>query len=305
MLELKEISRRGMFGVLAGSGAALLAACGGRTVAGAGGAGGSAAGTSGAGGAKGTGGSGGAPADESCVVTPEGEVGPYFTDDSAAAYNRSNIVANIDGTEVQEGVPLTLKITVVDSEKGCAPYVGAQVDIWHCNASGVYSNESVESTLGKSWLRGYQITNAKGQVTFTTIVPGWYSGRTTHIHLRLRSSYDDAAGLSDGTNTTQLFFAQTLVDTLDTTVAPYSAEGVNPTTNATDRVYAVQTSGNMQMTLSGDDTNGYTAAVTISLPITTEYDGGVGGGMGGPPDGGFGGPPDGGLPDGAPPDGGP
>jgi protocatechuate 3,4-dioxygenase beta subunit len=181
---------------------------------------------------------------------------------------------------------------VVDTQKGCAPYVGAQVDIWHCNASGVYSNESVESTLGKSWLRGYQITNAKGQVTFTTIVPGWYSGRTTHIHLRLRSSYDASSAASDGTNTTQLFIDQALIDSLDTSVAPYSAEGKNPTTNAGDHVYAVQTSGTMQMTLAGDTTNGFVASATIRLPITTEYDGGAGGGPGGPPDGG---PPDGGT----------
>jgi protocatechuate 3,4-dioxygenase beta subunit len=292
MFDQDAISRRGLLGVLAKSGAVLLVGCGTSAVTGtsgtggAGGTGGTSATTGGAGGNGGAGGSSGA----SCAVTPEGEVGPYFTDDSAAGYNRSNIVANIDGTEVQEGIPLTLKITVVDTEKSCAPYVGAQIDIWHCNASGVYSNESVESTLGKSWLRGYQITNAKGQVTFTTVIPGWYSGRTTHIHLRLRSSYDDAAGLSDGTNTTQLFLDQALVDTIDTTIAPYSAEGTNPTTNAGDRVYAQETSGKTQMTLVGDSTNGYTASVTIGLPITQDYDAGAGmgagGGMGGPPDGG-------------------
>jgi protocatechuate 3,4-dioxygenase beta subunit len=298
MLERDGISRRGLLGVLAKSGAVLLVGCGSSALTGTTGTGGT-GGTGGAGGTSttGTGGAGGSSGG-SCAVTPEGEVGPYFTDDSAAGYNRSNIVANIDGTEVQEGIPLTLTITVVDTEKSCAPYVGAQIDIWHCNASGVYSNESVESTLGKSWLRGYQITNAKGQVTFTTVIPGWYSGRTTHIHVRVRSSHDEAAGLNDGTNTTQLFIAQTLIDTIDTTVAPYEAEGTNPTTNAGDRVYAQETGGTMQMTLVGDNTNGYTASAVVRLPITQDYDAGAGmgagGGMGGPPDGGMGGPPDGG-----------
>ncbi|HEY1585028.1 MAG TPA: hypothetical protein VGH63_05020, partial [Polyangia bacterium] len=69
-----------------------------------------------------------------CAVTPEGEIGPYFADDSDPRFNRSNILANLDGTNAQTGIPLTLTVTILDSEKGCAPYVNAQVDIWHCNS---------------------------------------------------------------------------------------------------------------------------------------------------------------------------
>jgi protocatechuate 3,4-dioxygenase beta subunit len=270
MIARKEISRRGLLGMLAGSGAALAFGCG-DTVMNIGGAstGGSATGGGGAGGSTAsttasTGTGGGA-----CAVTPEGEIGPYFTDDSASGFNRSNIVANVDGTEAQEGIPLTLTITVVDTEKSCAPYVGAQVDIWHCNAAGVYSNEASESTTTQTWLRGYQLTDGSGQVTFTTVIPGWYSGRTTHIHLRVRSSYSDASSTMDGTNTTQLFFDQTLIDGLATSVTPYSSEGTNPTTNASDHVYTPETKGETLMTLSGDATSGYTAVVTIGLPITS------------------------------------
>src|SRR5262249_50437705 len=157
----------------------------------------------------------------------------------------------------------------------------------------VYSDEASESTTGQTWLRGYQITDAKGQVTFTTIFPGWYSGRTTHVHFRVRSSYSEAAGLSDGTNTTQGFFDQAIIDTLATSVSPYSAEGKNPLTNASDRVYAAETAGETLMSLTGDPPSGFPATFTIRLPITTEYDGGMG--MGGPPDGGMGPPPDGGM----------
>ncbi len=227
-----------------------------------------------------------------CAVTPEGEIGPYFADDSAAGFNRSNLLSNVDGTSTQAGIPLTLNITVLDAQKGCAPYVGAQVDIWHCNASGVYSDIAAESTSTEQWLRGYQLTDASGRVTFTTIVPGWYSGRTTHIHLRLRSSYSEASSTSDGTNTTQCFFEQTFVDRLSTAVAPYSAEGKNPTTNAGDRVYSQQESGANLLTLTGDDTSGYTASMTIYLPITADYDAaspGGGPGAGGMPEGGPGG----------------
>lgn len=209
-------------------------------------------------------------ADAECAVTPEGEIGPYFADDSDPRFNRSNILSNLDGSNTQTGIPLTLTITVLDAEKGCAPYANAQVDIWHCNAAGIYSDQSVESTLSQTWLRGYQLTDDNGRVTFVTVIPGWYSGRTTHIHLRVRSTYSEASSTSDGSNTTQLFFDQTLIDTLAASVAPYSGEGENPTTNASDHVYDGETEGANLLAMSGDDTNGYVAAVTIRLPITSE-----------------------------------
>lgn len=203
-----------------------------------------------------------------CSTTPEGEIGPYFADDSAAGFERSDIVNNVDGTAVQSGVPLTLTVTVIDTENGCAALEGVQVDIWQCNASGVYSDIASENTTSQNWLRGYQITDANGVVTFTTIIPGWYSGRTTHIHLRLRSKYSEASSTTDGTNTTQLFFPQDLIDTLSSSVTPYSAEGNNPITNATDRVYSQQVDGETLLTLSGSVAGGYTADITIGLPIT-------------------------------------
>jgi protocatechuate 3,4-dioxygenase beta subunit len=236
-----------------------------------------------------------------CDVTPEGEIGPYFADDSAAGFNRSNVLSNLDGTGIQPGVALTLNVTVVDANDGCAPYVGAQVDIWHCNASGVYSDIASEGTASEQWLRGYQLTDSGGRVTFRTIIPGWYPGRTTHIHLRVRSSYSEASSTTDETNTTQCFFDQTFVDTLYTTVAPYSTGGKNPTTNAGDHVYAQEEDGANLLSLSGDDTNGYTASLTIRLPITADYDAAAPGG--GPP--GDGAPPPGfpGFPEGGGPPG--
>ncbi|HEY0564070.1 MAG TPA: hypothetical protein VGC88_00725 [Terriglobales bacterium] len=201
-----------------------------------------------------------------CTVTPEGEEGPYFVDDSATGFNRSDIRANIDGSAVQPGILLTLTINVQDGKNNCAAMQNVQVDIWHCNAQGIYSDEGVESTVGENWCRGYQVTDANGSVSFKTIVPGWYQGRTTHIHLRLRSTYDSNG--TGGSNTTQLFFPQTLVDTISTSVAPYSAEGKNPTTNASDHVYAGETQGKGLLTLTGDNTNGYTATTTIALPIS-------------------------------------
>jgi len=109
--------------------------------------------------------------------TLEGEEGPYFVDDSATGYNRSNILSNLDGTDTQTGVPLSLTVYVYDAKNSCAAMENVQIDIWHCNAAGVYSAEASESTTGQSWLRGYQLTNANGMVQFATVIPGWYSGR--------------------------------------------------------------------------------------------------------------------------------
>jgi len=203
----------------------------------------------------------------SCSETLEGEEGPYFVDDSATGYLRTNILSNLDGTNTQSGVPLTLTIYVFDSENSCTPMKGVQVDIWHCNAKGIYSAESVESTTGESWLRGYQISDATGKVQFTTIIPGWYQGRTTHIHLRFRSTYDDTD--TSGSNTMQVFFDQTLIDTLSTSVSPYSTEGTNSTTNADDHVYTPEEEGTTLLTLSGSTEAGYTATFNAHMPIVS------------------------------------
>jgi len=202
-----------------------------------------------------------------CAETPEGEIGPFFADDSASGFDRSNIVANLDGSGVEPGIPLTLTVTIVDTEKSCAAVSGAQVDIWHCNAAGEYSDESSQGTSADTWLRGYQITGSTGIVTFTTVFPGWYDGRTTHIHLRVRSSYSEASSTTDGTNTTQLFFPQTTIDYVNTSVAPYSSHGQNDTTNATDHVYADETDGANLLTLAGTYATGFSTSITIGLPI--------------------------------------
>ena len=160
-------------------------------------------------------------------------------------------------------------------------YLGAREALtrWsHCNASGIYSDIAAESTSSDQWLRGYQLTDGSGQVTFKTVIPGWYSGRTTHIHLRVRSSYSEASSTIDETNTTQCFFDRTFIDTLYTTVAPYRARGKNTTTNASDRVYSQQEDGANLLVLHGDDTNGFTASVTVFLPITAAYDAATPGG---------------------------
>ena len=245
----KELSRRQAIGILAVAGAGAILGCGGGTKT-------TASTTT----------STTTTANSSCTVTPEGEEGPYFVDDSAAGFARSDIRSNLDGSNTQSGIPLTLSVSVYDSENGCVAMPNVQVDIWHCNASGVYSAEDVEDTSGETWLRGYQLTDSNGLATFVTIVPGWYAGRTTHIHLRVRSSYDSTT--TGGTNTTQLFFPQDVIDSISTTISPYSGEGTNPTTNASDHVYTGEVSGATLLTLTGDTSHGFTAICKLNLPIT-------------------------------------
>ena len=117
-----------------------------------------------------------AQAAASCVLTPAKTEGPYFVDERL---NRSDIrVDPVDGS-VQDGVKLTLRFAVVRSDGDCAPVSGAQVDVWHANAGGLYSDVSANGTVGHKYLRGYQVTDVDGAAEFVTIFPGWYRGRAT------------------------------------------------------------------------------------------------------------------------------
>src|SRR5262249_32354065 len=109
------------------------------------------------------------------------------------------------------GLPLDLQIAVYQFAAGaCAPLPGAQVDIWHCDGSGLYSEVAALGTAGQNFLRGYQVTNGSGVATFTTIYPGWYTGRTVHIHAKVRLF--DASSNTTTEATTQLFFDDAITD---------------------------------------------------------------------------------------------
>lgn len=126
----------------------------------------------------------------SCVATPQQTEGPYFIDEQLY---RSDIRSDPSDGSVKDGLPLTLEIRTFamagDGESGCSPLADAIVDIWHCDAQGVYSDVRDRSfdTVGKKFLRGYQVTAADGSVRFTTIYPGWYPGRSVHIHFKIRT----------------------------------------------------------------------------------------------------------------------
>lgn len=173
----------------------------------------------------------GATAVPACVVRPEVTEGPYYVDEDL---NRSDIRSDPGTGAVKAGVPLTLTFNVSRVGGGCTPLQGAKVEVWHCDATGVYSDVADPgfNTKGQKFLRGYQMTDASGKATFTTIYPGWYRGRAVHIHFKVHP--DANAGF-----TSQLFFDDALSDQVFAQ-APYAGRGQRDTRNGRDGIYKEQ-----------------------------------------------------------------
>ena len=123
----------------------------------------------------------------SCVLTPQQTEGPYFVDERL---ERADIRSDPSNGAVRAGVPLALSMRISTlTGSRCEPLSGAIVDVWHCDAAGIYSDVDDASlrTRGSAFLRGYQVTDTHGQVRFTTIYPGAYRGRAVHIHFKVRT----------------------------------------------------------------------------------------------------------------------
>lgn len=197
------------------------------------------------------------PSSAVCVATPEETEGPYFVDE---LLYRSDIRTDpADGT-TKPGVPLALAFNISTiSGPACAPLAGATVDIWHCDALGVYSDERANNSVGKKFLRGTQVTDESGMVRFTTIYPGWYRGRAVHIHFKVRT---DPMANTGKQMTSQLYFDDALTDQVYTQ-APYAGRGMRDTPNSRDGIFA---NGGDQLLLSLiRDDDGYAAAFNIGM----------------------------------------
>ena len=151
----------------------------------------------------------------SCAATQALTEGPYYSTDTPV---RSNIISS------QAGIKTTFTITVVDTS--CKAVKGAKVDIWHANAAGQYS--AVEGNT-QNFLRGTQTTNAKGQVTFTTIYPGWYPGRTMHVHFKVWKNGQQVL--------TSQFFASDANNAKIYAKGAYASRGNQDTSLAADHIY--------------------------------------------------------------------
>ena len=159
-----------------------------------------------------------------CLLQPEVTEGPFYVDPK---------LIRADITEGRPGLPMALRLQVVAAD--CTPMVGARVDVWHCDAAGAYSgvqNMGGADTTGQTFMRGTQMTDASGVATFQTIFPGWYRGRTTHIHYKVI--------LADTTVlTSQIFFDEAVNAAIYDDHAAYAATaGARDTFNADDGIAA-------------------------------------------------------------------
>jgi protocatechuate 3,4-dioxygenase beta subunit len=197
----------------------------------------------------------------SCVVRPEQTGGPYFVDERL---NRSDIRADPADGQVRPGTPLALTLRVSRLGAGdCQPLPRAQVDIWHCDALGVYSDvrDPGFNTIGQKFLRGYQVTNARGEARFVTVYPGWYPGRTVHVHVKIRTA---PVAQRSFEFTSQLYFDDVLTDRVHA-APPYSTNGVRTARNQHDWIF--RRGGDRLMLAPTSAADGYAASFAISLQL--------------------------------------
>jgi protocatechuate 3,4-dioxygenase beta subunit len=194
-----------------------------------------------------------------CVVRPELTEGPFFVD---AQQLRSDIRSDTATGETRPGAPLALTFFVsrVDGN-GCQPLPGAVVDIWHCDAHGAYSGAAAGAP-GQDFLRGHQVTDAQGRAAFTTIYPGWYTGRAVHIHFKVRT--DGSAGTPTSDFTSQLFFDDAVSNQVYSQ-PPYEARGEAGTPNAADGIYR-GSDGLLTLTVT-EGAEGYAGTFDIGLQL--------------------------------------
>lgn len=201
------------------------------------------------------------PANETpgtCVLFHQAVEGPFYFDPKLV---RSDI------TEGRPGLPLTLVLKLIDNGS-CAPIKNVRVGVWHCDAGGIYSGYPKQgdhrnfSAVGKQYLRGTQLTDAKGLVTFNTIYPGWYPGRTPHIHVK--AFLDETTVL-----TGQVYFPNALSARMYQARAPYDARPLPDQTNETDFPFKEgQREGGGIILAMEEGTDGVTGSLLIAVDRT-------------------------------------
>jgi protocatechuate 3,4-dioxygenase beta subunit len=179
-----------------------------------------------------------------CVLTPEMTEGPYYI---AGEKVRRDI------TEGRPGIALRLRLSVVDAST-CAPIKGATVDVWHADASGVYSGFGA-GAASRTFMRGIQRTSSKGLALFRTVYPGWYQGRTVHIHVKVHIG-------GNVVHTGQLYFPDRVTD-VAYRKAPYTSRPNRTTRNADDAIY--RNGGRRSLMSVRRNAGGYVATITMGV----------------------------------------
>ena len=183
-----------------------------------------------------------------CLLSPETTEGPFYTDPR---------LVRRDIREGRPGVPLALTLQVVDGD--CRPLPAARVDVWHCDASGDYSGvrqPGGASTVGETFMRGTQATDAAGMARFATIWPGWYRGRPPHVHFKVFLGESTVL-------TSQLFFPDEVSGALYRAAEAYSGRGEADTTNADDGI--ARRAGHAAVARVDGDLSGMSAALVVGI----------------------------------------
>lgn len=185
-----------------------------------------------------------------CIVRPEQVAGPFYRDKRD---NRSDIRADAASGKILPGIPLDLTFSVSRLDgQGCRRLSGAVVDVWNSGVDGQYSETA---------LRGFQTTDKDGLATFRTVFPGWYSGRTVHIHFKVRTPLQGSSGHEF---ISELYFADALLDEVHGRV-PYSSRGRRTTANTSDGMFRAKGAELMLPVTPHDE--GYKGTFDIALKV--------------------------------------
>lgn len=215
-----------------------------------------------------------------CIADPSETAGPYPGDGTNTASGSTSNVLTVSGivrsdirasfissTTVAGGVKVTLTLTLVNVNATCAPLSGYAIYLWHCDRQGNYSLYTVPA---ESYLRGVQVTDASGQVTFTTIFPGCYDGRWPHIHFEVFSSLSNALSGRYAVLTSQLAMPSATCATVyaDTTTYPSSSSNFARVSLSSDNVFGDNTSAQIAQqtpTFTGSSSTGFAASAVIGI----------------------------------------
>lgn len=237
--------------------------------------------------------SSGTAADLPDAEIPDETAGPYPADGSngpdvleSSGIVRSDLRTSLEGGGTAEGVPLSFSFTLTDMANGDAPLAGAAVYAWHCDGVGRYSMYSA-GVEDQDWLRGVQVADDSGVVTFTSIFPGCYAGRWPHIHFEVYSDLDATSDAANAIATSQAALPEAACQ------AVYAMDGYDGSTQnlagitlETDNVFGDDGAALQMATLSGDPDTGYIASLSVRIDTTTEPASGGSPGGGGAPGGG-------------------
>jgi protocatechuate 3,4-dioxygenase beta subunit len=227
---------------------------------------------------------------------PDETAGPYPGDGSNGAdvleqsgIVRSDIRSSIGGGATATGVPMALTLTILNMAGNNAPFKDAAVYVWHCDSAGGYSMYS-NGIKDETYLRGVQVADSNGTVTYTSIFPACYSGRWPHIHFEV---YPDVGSITDSTKaiaTSQVALPQDVCTTVYArTDYAGSTANLAQVSLATDNVFADDNGASQLATVTGNVSAGYQVSLTVRVDTTTQPSGGSapgGPGPGGTPPGG-------------------